>query len=551
MLEVFIRALEGNGSRISRSGSGRVAQCPAHEDGRPSLSVSMGDKGVVFKCHAGCEKDDILAALDLTWGDVFKKDGEDRRRSGGRDDWMPCQGFKDTPAEDRCPGHKAAEYRYTDEAGKLLFAACRCSRKKDGCKRPFAQWQPDGKAPHGKRWDLRDVRRVMYRLPEVLAAVKDGRRIWITEGEKDADLLASMGEVATSSPMGAGSWLKEYAKYFRDAAEVIIVVDCDDPGLKHAEQVFRDVSKFATKVKVVYTPVNEKGADTSDHFEYGLGLDDFERAFFEEIEPRPHMVIQVEKEHREKPVVFAGFGEEAIERSLVGSMLRFGTGYQLAESDIATHDRLRIAVRAIARLDARQIAILPETVAEEIANMKSGKFETALRFLEELEGVAFSDIEKPRKAARIVRERSLRREITYLCRAIEEAARDERRTIEEVLASLRQMSDGKAQEFARFDEYCPPVGDVFTGDVVAEVQQENEIKNNVRELRPVVSDKEIEEALDDAGDGAAGGTGAGIRSADLSGDQRSHGRQDAAGVRRGSQSARAGRAGLGVVPEAR
>ena len=38
-----------------RSGKGWVAQCPAHEDRNPSLSITEGDDGrALVNCHAGC-----------------------------------------------------------------------------------------------------------------------------------------------------------------------------------------------------------------------------------------------------------------------------------------------------------------------------------------------------------------------------------------------------------------------------------------------------------------------------------------------------------------
>ena len=37
--------------------------CPAHDDRRPSLSVSIGRTAVLFHCYAGCEQRDILRAL--------------------------------------------------------------------------------------------------------------------------------------------------------------------------------------------------------------------------------------------------------------------------------------------------------------------------------------------------------------------------------------------------------------------------------------------------------------------------------------------------------
>lgn len=48
-----------------RSGSGWLCRCPAHDDSKPSLSLSYsryGDK-LLAKCHAGCDFLDIIAAL--------------------------------------------------------------------------------------------------------------------------------------------------------------------------------------------------------------------------------------------------------------------------------------------------------------------------------------------------------------------------------------------------------------------------------------------------------------------------------------------------------
>lgn len=520
-LENVLRVLNSRGARVRRAGGGYITQCPAHEDNDPSMSLGQGEKGVVFNCHAGCEQDDIRVALDIPWSQLFDGDG-DRPVRSSIDNWMPCQGLKDTPPEERCSGTKIAEYKYVDEKGKLLFSVCRCSRKNEGCKRPFGQWQPDPSKLHGKRWSLQGVRRVVYRLPEVLRAIEEGRRVWFTEGEKDADLLASMGEVATTSPMGADSWIKEYARYFREA-EVIIVADCDRPGLKHAGIVFADMGKFAKTVKVVCTPIKGKGADASDHFSYGLGFDDFEDVPVVMVEPRPLMEIRIEAEHKKKEVIFAGFSQESVERSLVGSMLRFGQSYAMAAVDIVSDKKLALVASAVARLAARGNLVIPETVAIELEDTGSGKYETALAFLEKLERVAFSDAEKSQRAARVLRERSMRREIIYLHRAGEAAMQNERRTIQESLDLLRRMSDFQIEEFSKLDRYCQPVGDVFLNgvgdDVVSEVQKEVAAQvSNVHKLRPVVTSGDIEEAFDGiAEDGAE----------DLPGDQLVHGRQNA------------------------
>jgi hypothetical protein len=48
------------------------AQCPAHKDDHPSLSISEGDDGkVLLNCFAGCDTAAILRALGMGWRDLF------------------------------------------------------------------------------------------------------------------------------------------------------------------------------------------------------------------------------------------------------------------------------------------------------------------------------------------------------------------------------------------------------------------------------------------------------------------------------------------------
>ncbi len=63
--ESIAKALGGH-----RAGATWMARCPAHEDRKPSLSISSGKDGkVLVHCHAGCDQRDVIAIL--------------RRRCGG------------------------------------------------------------------------------------------------------------------------------------------------------------------------------------------------------------------------------------------------------------------------------------------------------------------------------------------------------------------------------------------------------------------------------------------------------------------------------------
>lgn len=241
--ELVLPRLEG----IRKSGTGFEARCPAHEDRKASLNVAPGrDQPVVLHCHAGCSPDDIVAKLGLTWEELSAP----REQRESLSEWTPA-------------GPAVAVYDYRDEHGKLLFQVLRTADKE------FRQRVPDPTAKSGWAWKLGEVRRVLYRLPEVIAAVREGREIWIVEGEKDAHALERQGLVATCNPGGAGKWRPEYAEHLREA-HVVIVADKDGPGQAHARQVFAAVAAVAAHVRVVEAAT---GKDVSDHLSAGSGLD--------------------------------------------------------------------------------------------------------------------------------------------------------------------------------------------------------------------------------------------------------------------------------------
>ena len=59
--------------RVKETGHGKyIARCPAHEDRSPSLAIKEGDDGrVLLHCFAGCETQDVLSAIGMTFSDVM------------------------------------------------------------------------------------------------------------------------------------------------------------------------------------------------------------------------------------------------------------------------------------------------------------------------------------------------------------------------------------------------------------------------------------------------------------------------------------------------
>ncbi len=213
-----------------------MARCPGHDDHKASLSVSEGDDGaVLLKCHAGCTADAIVAAKGLTMADLFAE------RANGKGRVIE------------------ATYDYRDQDGKLLFQAVRYVGKE------FSQRRPDGNG--GWIWNLEGVRRVLYRLPELLAA-DPSATVFLVEGEKDVDRLRAGGLVATCSPMGAGKWRREYAETLA-GRNVVIIPDNDQPGRGHAQAEEQSLRGVAASVKMLtLSGLPDKG-DVSDWLDAG------------------------------------------------------------------------------------------------------------------------------------------------------------------------------------------------------------------------------------------------------------------------------------------
>jgi hypothetical protein len=71
---------------------------------------------------------------------------------------------------------------------------------------------------------------VPYKQPQLLAAIRDRKRIYLVEGERKADRLRALGLEATCNPFGCKwEWTEQFVENFR-GAEIIILPDHDDPG---------------------------------------------------------------------------------------------------------------------------------------------------------------------------------------------------------------------------------------------------------------------------------------------------------------------------------
>jgi RecA-family ATPase len=181
--------------------------------------------------------------------------------------WLEEHGIKQ-PSNDTGAGAATAPtfYEYADETGEVLF---KVERRGKGKAPPFLQHGPDGRGGfHSARGCMQGVRRVLYRLPEVLAA-DPAEIVFVCEGEKDADRLAKGGLVATTNPGGAGKFLAELAPTLA-GRRIVVLQDNDKAGRDHVADVVAKLSGVAAEVASLRLPGGEK-SDVSDWLDAGGG----------------------------------------------------------------------------------------------------------------------------------------------------------------------------------------------------------------------------------------------------------------------------------------
>jgi AAA domain len=149
-------------------------------------------------------------------------------------------------------------YDYTDLDGRLLYQVTRHDPK------DFRQRRPDGNG--GWIDNLDGVKRVLYRWPD-LARFPDVP-VFVCEGEKDADRVASLGYCATTVAAGKWECVDDSVAPTRgtlDGRDVFILADNDFPGRKRAfaTYLWLDGSGPAS-VRIVALPGLSAGGDVSD-----------------------------------------------------------------------------------------------------------------------------------------------------------------------------------------------------------------------------------------------------------------------------------------------
>lgn len=264
--------------RLAKDGRESMTKCTHHDDGEASLHVAPGQsQPVVMTCHAGCHINDILMSANVDMQAILAERAD-----------VPIQeSAQFTPVASTPAGPASHVYPYTDEIGNVLFEVLRIPLP--GGKKTFRQRHQDPNSRTGWAWNMNGVRRVLYCLPDVIAAKAEGRTIYVVEGEKDAETLRGINECATTSPMGAGKWSEDYSAVL-EGASVIIIADGDPTGRAHARSVRDSLLGFGCAVGIKEAA---SGKDITDHIRAGLTLAELRETVPENEEARESYGVDV------------------------------------------------------------------------------------------------------------------------------------------------------------------------------------------------------------------------------------------------------------------
>jgi DNA primase len=201
------------------------SRCPIHQGCGDNFAVKSTD-GAWF-CHSKCGRGGSMLDLEMALT--------------GLDFMAAKSGVLKIVGRGITTHNIVDRYSYTDERCRLLYEVVRFEPK------TFRPRRPDGRGRW--QWGYGNVRRVLYRLTEVIEAPI----IFVAEGERDCEALRERGFAATTNAGGANAWREDYNPFFSDK-DVIILPDADAPGWSHALHIARGIVAFAASVRLVELP---------------------------------------------------------------------------------------------------------------------------------------------------------------------------------------------------------------------------------------------------------------------------------------------------------
>jgi len=238
-----------------------MTRCPAHDDTHPSLSVTVAEDGrLLLHCFAGCSHQNIVAAVGACEADLFPDSSSTPRKRSKRPVVSGCRVSGTTNAQrklatfdslaaaiadyERKYGTHAQRWEYHNTQGEIVSVVLRWNMP-NGKKsmRPVSlighSWQQTNQSP-----------RPLYDIHNLIST----DRVYLTEGEKCAEIVKTLGLAATTWQGGVISvdktdWSPLCGK------EIVILPDNDEVGRKAATSIVGILDNMpGTRWRIVELP---------------------------------------------------------------------------------------------------------------------------------------------------------------------------------------------------------------------------------------------------------------------------------------------------------
>jgi len=246
-----------------KSGGGWVAKCPAHDDRRPSLSLSDSGDKVLWRCHAGCTQEAVQGALEQrgllngkSAADVAPNPSRRRVPKGELVSPIPAGVKVPLPAHKKL-GKPNQTFIYRDQDGQALSVVARFDTDDGKQILPLTMWRVDGEFCW--RWKALPAPRPLYGLDQL----PDIGPLLIVEGEKCVDAARKLGYCAVTSPNGSAA-AKQADWTPLAGRDVVVWGDADDAGAQYAETAGRILAGLQCRVSYVHPDNKPSGWDAAD-----------------------------------------------------------------------------------------------------------------------------------------------------------------------------------------------------------------------------------------------------------------------------------------------
>jgi putative DNA primase/helicase len=259
--------------KLKASGAERIGPCPVC-GGRDRFSINT--KKNVFNCRGCSRGGDVITLIQFLDGIGFQEAVESLTGERQSSTSKNIEGARELdraslaslehaghlrhgvdPANEQKPNAErkiVATYDYTDSDGALIYQVVRFKPK------DFKQRRPDGSGDWVWSLDNLNGRRILYRWPD-LTKYPDAT-VFVCEGEKDADRVASLDQCATTIA-GDGHWTADCIEPLK-GRNVFILEDNDDTGRKKALKAAMALNGSAASIRVVKLPDLPEGKDVGD-----------------------------------------------------------------------------------------------------------------------------------------------------------------------------------------------------------------------------------------------------------------------------------------------